>query len=471
MMKKVNIKTVGIALAAALAVLIFFSRTIYNYNLPVVTAVMPQKGTLSKIEQTSGLVSFAREFDVYTELGGKIEEVLVKEGDVLKAGATLIYMDFGTSPVDIGKELEKSEYDAETKLAESDISEQKTLVDIEKLELNISNTRRKISELKNEDYSVSDYELKQCEADIEKSEESYENTKRLYDAGAVSVSELSASERALESLYEKREHLLEASSEQTADKEENRRNQLTDLEYQLSAYIKDLEARRLDLQNIQSQKDKLNSDLSYKTQELEGSLADYESNRIVRAKRDSVVTAVNVKEGQFIGGNQKLLGLGADGEYVVECRVSIDNNFIAIGDTCRLSNASHSIQGTVSSIKTIENGKIITVSIDGEDVSSGETFDIKFEKTSKTSYTLVPKGAINMDSDGYYLNAVKRRDGIMGKEYYTEKLRVYIGDSDNENVAIAKGVDFPEPVALISDKPFTEGETVKVKNESDFFEN
>ena len=58
----------------------------------------------------------------------------------------------------------------------------------------------------------------------------------------------------------------------------------------------------------------------------------------------------------------------------------------------------------------------------------------------------------------------------MGDEYYTEKLPIYIGDSDNTNTVILNDIGFFEPVVLSSNKPFSEGDTIVLKNGGDFFE-
>ena len=186
---------------------------------------------------------------------------------------------------------------------------------------------------------------------------------------------------------------------------------------------------------------------------------------------------------------------GVTGAYEVLCKASLDNNFIMVGDTCKLENSSMYIEGTVTKITPKDQVKEITVFVsannqqseeaeaeknmlrkfgrqsfgDINDITAGETFDITFEKESTGSYTLVPNGTLNMDSNGYFLYQVKQRNGILGKEYYAEKLRVYIGDSDTDNTVITSGIVFFEPIVSLSDKGFSEGDVVKLKNEGDFF--
>jgi hypothetical protein len=96
---------------------------------------------------------------------------------------------------------------------------------------------------------------------------------------------------------------------------------------------------------------------------------------------------------------------------------------------------------------------------------------ITFEKTSAASFVLVPTASINQDSNGYFLYRIKRRKGIMGEEYYVDRLDVFLGDSDYRNTAVIRGITFFEPLVLGSDKMLSPGIPVSLKNQGDFFEN
>jgi multidrug efflux pump subunit AcrA (membrane-fusion protein) len=130
------------------------------------------------------------------------------------------------------------------------------------------------------------------------------------------------------------------------------------------------------------------------------------------------------------------------------------------------------LDGVVTVVNPHEGAKRLTIEFveSSDNLAAGETFTIQFEERSSENFILVPNSAVNRDGDGYFLNQVRRRQGMLGTEYYTEKLRVYIGDSDTENTAIIRGITFFEPIALASDKPFAERESIRLRNESDFFE-
>ena len=166
-----------------------------------------------------------------------------------------------------------------------------------------------------------------------------------------------------------------------------------------------------------------------------------------------------------------LASIGVGREFIVEAAISLDNNFVKSGDTCELSNASHVLKGTVWRVRPTAQGKTVSISVISEGVSDGETFEVTFEKSSAASFTLVPSNAINQDNDGYFLYRIKRRRGIMGDEYYLERLNIFIGDSDHQNTQVIRGITFFEPIVLVSNKALSAGITVTLKNPENFFEN
>lgn len=427
--RKINIKTIGLLFIIFLLITIFFSKTIYTHALPVVTAVLPQNGKLNKIEKTTGIANWANIEEIYAELNGKLEEILVEEGEIVSKGQELFRFSF-------------DEEEIHRKLNELEVNQKKIDVDIEKINLKITQTEEKITDLQTEAFT-------QEKTEINKEEENLNKLKILYEAGAVSKEELNNAQYKLQSLYNS-----------LAEKEKEHSKQLKMYQDELVSLHQDIKAKELDLKNISIQKETYYDILE-----------KYDRYAMIYAPQDATVISIPIKSGQKINENQLMVSLGIGTEYKIECYVSLDNNFIAAGDTCELSNTSYKVEGTITKITPMEKMKQITISLQLEEGVAGETFEVLFEKESEKSYTLVPNGAIYQDNDGYYLYQIKQRDGIMGKEFYVEKLRVYIGDSDDTNMVITKGVNFFDPIVFLSDKPISENMAVKVENEEDFFAN
>jgi len=473
------LKIVTIVFAALIVTLIFLSKTIYTYNLPQVTGVMPARGKLFNAAYASGTTNYKTTVDLYSDTAGKISQVLASEGDFVEKDQPIFEIDFEGADEGIRKQMAQLEEEQAKRLDELSISRQKLNLDIEKINANIDNTMRLMEELKSETYKideVSDYEIVQCEKDIAKAEEDLAKLQTLFEAGTATQNEITNAERALDNLREKLENLkktrndnLARSAENLTDKEAARQKQLRSYQSQLDSYAQDIESKQLDLASNALQEKTYLSDYATKMADYNEKLKTYGETRIIRAPEDAVLTKLHINRGQRVNAGQQIASFGLTSEYIIECDIPQDNDFVLVGDRCKMNNQGRSITGVVTKITPAGMVKTVTLSIQDEDVTTGETFQISFEKQSAESYTLVPNGAVGKDAEGYYLNQLKRRSGILGNEYYTEKLRIYIGDSDSTNTAVTRGITFPEPVVLISDKPFSEGDTIKIRNEGDFF--
>jgi hypothetical protein len=161
----------------------------------------------------------------------------------------------------------------------------------------------------------------------------------------------------------------------------------------------------------------------------------------------------------------------ANGNPIITCTIPLENSFVAVGDECRLSNSLRSFRGVVTDITTNAGNKTVTIAVTDTDVNvlPGESYTVTFTKEGERNERLAPNGAVMQDSQGHFLYRIKQRRGVLGNEYYTEKIRIYIGDSDNTNTVILNDIGFFEPVVLSSNKPFSEGDTITLRNAGDFF--
>lgn len=414
----INKKTVGAAFFVLILLLIFFSKTIYTHNLPQVTGAKPSRGPLNKLEISSGIAEWAVVEKGYAPIGGTVGEVLAGEGDLVEEGQKLFRLEF-------------NQEDAERKLQELASNRQKLVMDLD-------NIKTKITQV--EKNKAGGYDLTSLDADIDKAQKSLENGQALLAIDGISQQELENLENSLESLQLKREKML-------ADYDTDKAN----LE-------RDLQAKQMDIDNISFQEE------PYRKQ-----LAEYAANAVITAPFGGTLISLNVEKGAKINQDALIFTIGVGQEFVVECNISLDNNFVAVGDTCSLSNSTHTPRGTVSKLESTSQNKVVSIALNSADLSAGETFEVRFEKRSNTSYALVPNGAVNQDNEGYYLYVIRKRKGLMGDEYFIDRQGVYIGDSDSQNTAI-EGWFIAEPVMVTSNKAVSAGESIILENASDFFE-
>jgi len=161
----------------------------------------------------------------------------------------------------------------------------------------------------------------------------------------------------------------------------------------------------------------------------------------------------------------------ADGEHIITCTIPLENSFVAAGDECRLSNSLRSINGIVTDISVGDRNKTVTITVSdaNANITPGESYTVTFTKEGERNERLVPNGAVQQDSQGHFLYRIKQRRGVLGNEFYAERMQIYIGGSDNTNTVILNDIGFFEPVVLSGNKPFAEGDTLVLRNAGDFF--
>lgn len=358
--KRNPFKTIGGILIATLIVLTFISKSIYNYNMPVVTGILPLNGKLDKIETAREATEWANEIKVYTSDDGYVAEIFIKKGDYVLKDQPLVKI---------------SETEAKT------IARKKNAHELQQI----------------------DWEINNAEIDLSKS-------KVLYDKGVIAQAEFEKENRNIQALYAKKQTLL------------------------------------LDRKNLAKS----------------GAMTLY-------APSDIVVLDVPIHKGQEVSRDECVATCGLSGNFIVNCLVPLDNDFIIEGDTCTAKNLAHTFKGIVTEVNPEKDKKKITVLIQSNDVKPGETLEVTFEKEGVETHVLVPNGVVQKDSNGYFLHQIKQREGMFGNEFYIQKLYVYIGDNDHEYTIITKGITFFEPLVLLSDKPLKEGDPVILENEGDFF--
>ncbi|MCL2243868.1 MAG: efflux RND transporter periplasmic adaptor subunit [Treponema sp.] len=436
---KLNKKTTGALIFILLVLLLFFSKTIYTYNMPEVTGTRPKRGSLSKLEISSGIAAWADTEMIYASCAGTVGRVFAREGDRVERGQILFEMDFNITA-------------AQRRLAETDNN-------ISRLQADIRGSISRLNSIKEAlAAAVSPSGANNLMTDLPDTETESQLPSVSGQEGLITI-EIARARIAL------------ANAQFAYEIGSMSRNDFTNAENNLKALLYKYEADANDIEHsvVLKQIDLENLKLSRET--IQEILRDYRNNAVIRSPADGIILEMPAERGKFFQENILLASIGAGNEFTVECNISLDNNFVNQGDTCELSNASHVLKGTVRRVRPSANAKTVTITLISDNVSGGETFNITFEKNSSSSFTLVPNNAINQDNDGYFIYQIKRRKGIMGDEYYLDRLGIFIGDSDHQNTAVLRGITFFEPVVLVSNKALNAGITVSLKNPEDFFEN
>ena len=479
-MKKINAKTIAAVLCALTVVLVFVSTTIFAHNMATITGAMPTHGHLNHVEITTGINTHASNVEIVAELSATVNEVLVQEGQVVTAGEPIVTLDFRGTDEEVHRRIQELNSNFNEQLQNIQLNRNRHQVDIERIRYNIANTQRQITELQNETTrtdTVSDFDLRQAQEELQNAIEDLERQQQLSQAGAIPKQTLWNAEARVTTAQNRLDNTQRTYTESTLrnqdntnDQIENRERQIRNLEHQLNILNQDERARQLDIQALALQETTARNDRDRRIYEYNLRLTNFDNNATITASATGVITNLNLNQGGHINPNQTLATIGQN--LVIEADIPLTNTFITIGSTAVMHNSLHTVLGTVTNISLHDHAKRLTLALTGDTaVTLGETFTIQFETLSTESFTLVPNRAINRDSNGYFINQIRRRDGILGTEFYTERITVYIGDSDSNNTAVLRGITFFQPVVVASSRPFSEGETINLGNEGDFFAN
>lgn len=89
-------KVFGIFMGIVL-LLTFFSKSIYNYQLPVVSVSTPKQGKLSFTVEGTAEVSYSHMESVYADVDGRVKEILVQAGEEVEKGQCLMRFELAGS--------------------------------------------------------------------------------------------------------------------------------------------------------------------------------------------------------------------------------------------------------------------------------------------------------------------------------------------------------------------------------------
>ena len=91
--KRAWVKNAAIIFLSVMLVLTLFSNTIMNYSLPEVSGQYIYGGTITTSIRGSGTVAANQTFNVTIDETRKVKSVLVKNGDTVEAGQTLLVLE------------------------------------------------------------------------------------------------------------------------------------------------------------------------------------------------------------------------------------------------------------------------------------------------------------------------------------------------------------------------------------------
>lgn len=378
-----------------------------------VNSTMVVRGDIAEYVEELGVVKVNNHETIYSPTAGKVTEVLVDIGDDVKAGDVLLKLD--------GEHLSSqiAELDAQRSAILAQFNEAKKPVDsnsIEKMELEISNIEKRIVT----------------------AEETANNKKMLYDAGAISNEEYQNSLRSLEA------------------ENSNLAKAMLDLQ-QLNIPVS---------QNILAQYEAQLKQLKIQKQALVDSGEDF----VISASMDGIVLKKEVEQGSFLQTGMFIMEVGDVGELYIESEVLVgDIANVEEGSKVRISSKDLEIvdlEGIVTRIHPIAFSKVSDLGIEQKrikvdieirdlevDLRPGYDLDIKIIIDSKENTLLIPESAVFIMDDKSYV-FVNEQDRAVLKEVET-------GIESERQIEVITGLEEGKIVILSPDSDLEEGMSIK----------
>ncbi|MCL2146476.1 MAG: HlyD family efflux transporter periplasmic adaptor subunit [Synergistaceae bacterium] len=478
---------------AGMLVVIFSSRTIYNFTLPKITVAIPQSGSLTKEYKARVIISFLETFDIYAASNGRINEIFVGKGDMISPDTIIAtYSSGGTIGTGAGDaeisysiELIKNQLEALT-LSKAAIQEKLRALtanpdDFYSYQRAIENAEAALDKRLDElgaarelaEAPFEDYGYQQAIADAEifrnRKQVEAENMRILFEEGAVAlieaISAQSAAEeaeraytRAVDELASAKEKASQVLRNRVADAE----NAVSDAKTALEDAEKNLDLAQSAL-TAQIDETRRSLDLELKRADLDTERANIDLRAAeaslnkditeICADCQGVVISVGKNRGQFVTQGEKIATVGIDNDFFaaeITCSKS-DGGFIETGDEASISKSGSStvIKAVVYDITPLGDTLKISIICETEVLNGGEYVNVRFQKQTPTYDVIVPNEAIFREGMNNYVWTVKSRQGALGMEYYSVKTRVIVADSDDFYSAIARGLEMVVPAAPV----------------------
>lgn len=396
---------------AAMLLLTFFSKTMYNWTLPTVKYETVSTGNLTVEITVEGIVEAKGRVEYYTDISAAIEDVMVSVGDEVKKGDKLFILEKES----LNLELDRKKLElAELKLQHSQMC-------------------------KAEEANTREQRLYQLKADLAHKEKIYKDYLLLYEKGAEA--EAGLKEKSME--YEAAKAEYEIMGKELSVEAQNN-------EKEIEAQIIRIRLKELELMETEKKLDKC----------------------VITAPFSGIIKEINFKKGMVLNDTIPVYVLDSmDDGFEFKADLAAEQcEYINPGDEVKVyvkNKADSQLDGivkTIDAIKGNQDKKTVTVDLDKAELDGGEIGELYLRKKAGTYDYLVPRAAVYKDSEGSFVYVLQEKDGPLGIEYYALWMQVTTGDSDYSRTGIYSGLLGDEKVIISTNKELSDGCQVILEN-------
>lgn len=251
------------------------------------------------------------------------------------------------------------------------------------------------------------------------------------------------------------------------------------LDEQITAKQRELETLVIALEDTKKQ-DNLaiqtnDIDVKAKHEEIEAQklvvekLRKKDSEKEIKAEYSGVLSEILVRRGDNVLPDEAvaLIDISEEG-YTMSVSVEAEKTKkIKVGTPVEVLNDwSNSIQADLVEMKNDSKDKknrILKFKVSG-DVNSGDTLSVSIPCSTGRYDTIIPKSALNEDSNGKFVLIVKSKSSPLGNRYFAERVDVEVLASDEVSCAVQGNLNMGDYVITTSSKPVNDGDQVKMKD-------
>lgn len=194
-----------------------------------------------------------------------------------------------------------------------------------------------------------------------------------------------------------------------------------------------------------------------------------DSEKEIKAEYSGVVGEILVRIGDSVLPDEAvaLIDISEEG-YTMTVSVEAEKTKkIKVGTPVDVLNDwSNSIQADLVEMKNDSKDKknrILKFKVSG-DVNSGDTLSVSIPCSTSRYDTIIPKSALNEDSNGKFVLIVKSKSSPLGNRYFAERVDVEVLASDEISCAVQGNLNMGDYVITTSSKPVNDGDQVKMKD-------
>ncbi len=421
-------------------ILTFFSNTIYNYNLPLVTVIMPGKGKLVHRVTGNSEISYEDSYKIYSHIEGRAAEIYVSKNQFVNKGEPIMKIIPDESKVN---NLEQDIMRKENEIFLANLKLDRLYEDDKKHIEEMEALNSKMGELNLQTKG----EAKLHKDKMENAEEEYEKIKKLYEIGAEPHSKLLAQKNLIEALNTEYAIYIE-------------REMLS-----INEALDNLGLKRKDILLLIKEAELSLNVAKLELESLKKDMSNYKDN-VIYADYSGIINLSKLEKGGMVSAAFAIgeIGIISD-NYVCELNIGrkerekINQESIV---KIRSIGVSSEIKGEILSIDKIDGTDMfeVRIGIVSEQKLSGQSCKITIENSSEIYDILVDNSSVKKDSNGHYIFVLKEEIDSLKKKYTVKRVDIELLDSDEKYSAI-EGLQFLEPVVVRYNKNIYNGNRVR----------